>query len=177
MPSLPYERPGTDNSADEWIDGYFLPKGTILFLNVWGLHHDETRFPNPDVFDPDHFKNQTGLAAEYANRDGDLRDHYGYGNGRRLCPGIHLAERNLFHVVAKVLWAFDLEVATDPKTGQKIKPDTSIVTGYREGLTACVNDFPIKMTIRSEARRKAIDDGYGEAKETVFRSFDGTDLL
>lgn len=167
----------TNHGTDEWIEGYFLPKGTLLFLNVWGLHHDESRFPNPDVFDPDHFQNQTGLAAEYANKDGELRDDYGYGNGRRLCPGIHLAERNLFHVIAKVLWAFELEMATDPMTGQNIRPDTSIVTGYREGLTACANDFPIKMAIRSEARRKAIVAAYDEAKETVFRNFDGTELL
>ena len=62
------------------VDGYLLPKGSILFLNVWGVHHDEKRFPNPDVFDPDHFRGQTSLAAEYANiADPDGRDHYGYG--------------------------------------------------------------------------------------------------
>lgn len=62
------------------VDGYLLPKGSILFLNVWGVHHDSKRFPNPDVFDPDHFKGQTALAAEYANvADPDGRDHYGYG--------------------------------------------------------------------------------------------------
>jgi hypothetical protein len=141
------------------------------------LHHDENRFPNHNVFDPDHFKDKTALAAEYANKDEDARDHYGYGNGRRLCPGIHLADRNLFHVISKILWAFDLEMAEDPTTGQKIKPDIDIVTGYREGLTACANPFPIKMTVRSEARRKAIMEAYEDAKENVFRNLEGMDIF
>src|ERR1700733_6302398 len=33
----------------------------------------------------------------------------GTGAGRRLCPGIHLAERNLFIAMAKLLWAFSFE--------------------------------------------------------------------
>lgn len=48
-------------------------------------------------------------------------------------------------------------MAIDEKTGKPIVPDTSIVTGYREGLTACADKFLIKMTVRSEARRKAIE--------------------
>lgn len=65
---------------DEWIDGKFLPKGTICFINVWGLHHDDAKFPNHEVFDPDHYKGRTLLAAEYANSaDYENRDHYGYG--------------------------------------------------------------------------------------------------
>jgi cytochrome P450 family 619 len=69
--------------SDEWIDGKFLPKGTILFVNVWGLHHDESRYEDHDVFDPDHFKGNTVLAADSANSaDFEKRDHYGYGASR-----------------------------------------------------------------------------------------------
>ena len=70
------------------------------------MHHDEVRFPNPDTFDPDNYKGVTALAPELATAaDYERRDHYGYGSGRRLCPGIHLAERNLFLGVAKLLQA------------------------------------------------------------------------
>lgn len=48
-------------------------------------------FPNPERFDPDHFKDVTTLAPELANGRYELRDHYGYGTGRRFCPGAHLA--------------------------------------------------------------------------------------
>ncbi|KAJ9615082.1 hypothetical protein H2200_001156 [Cladophialophora chaetospira] len=164
-------------AEDEWVDGKLLPKGAVIFLNVWGLHHDESKFANHENFDPDHYKGRTLLAAEYANSaDYENRDHYDYGNGRRLCPGIHLADRNLFHCISKMLWAFHIEMATDPKTGKPIVPDTDIVTGYREGLTACAYDFPIKLTIRSEARRAAIMKEYAEARENVFPKFENTDF-
>jgi cytochrome P450 len=50
-------------------------------------------------------------------------DLYGYGSGRRLCPGIHLAERNLFLGIAKLLWAFDSASGKD-EAGRTITPDT-----------------------------------------------------
>lgn len=181
---------------DEWIDGKLLPKGTTLFLNVWGLHHDEARYgADHDTFNPDHFKDQTLLAAESANSaDHEARDHFGYGefnwkylhrsqltgglgNGRRICPGIHLADRNLFHAISKILWAFDIGPATDSVTGKPIMPDTSIVTGYREGLTASPNDFPIKLTVRSDARKKAIEDAYAKAQTDVFPRFEKTEFM
>ncbi|KAK5710470.1 hypothetical protein LTR15_012960 [Elasticomyces elasticus] len=166
-------------SEDEWIDGKLLSKGTTLFLNVWGLHHDEMRYGSDhDVFNPDHFQGQTLLAAELANSaDYEARDHFGYGNGRRICPGIHLADRNLFHAISKLLWAFDVDLATDTITGEPIVPDISIVTGYREGLTASPNDFPVKLTVRSNARKRAIEKAYARAQTDVFPRFEKTDLM
>jgi cytochrome P450 family 619 len=77
---------------DEWIDGKFLPKGTICFINVWGLHHDEGKFPNHDVFDPEHYKGKTLLANEYANSaDYENRDHYGYGMFLTVAPFLDIA--------------------------------------------------------------------------------------
>ena len=99
------------------------------------------------------------------------------GHGRRLCPGIHLADRNLFHAIAKVLWAFDIKMATDPKTGKPIVPDTNVVTGYREGLTACAHEFPVKLTVRSEARRKAIEREYAEAQASIFPKYEESDFF
>lgn len=74
-------------AEDDWIDGKFLPKGTVIIVNAWGLQHDETRFKNPEAFDPDHFEGTTTVATELANGPWENRDHYGYGTGRRFCPG------------------------------------------------------------------------------------------
>jgi cytochrome P450 family 619 len=52
----------------------------MIFINVWGLHHDESRYTDHDVFDPDRYLGSNLLAAEYANSpDFENRDHYGYG--------------------------------------------------------------------------------------------------
>lgn len=69
-----------NDCTDQWVDGKFIPKGTVLFVNVWGLHHDEEKFPDSHTFDPDHYKGRTLSAAEYANSaDYENRDHYGFG--------------------------------------------------------------------------------------------------
>ena len=80
-------------AEDDWVDGMFLPKGTVIIVNAWGMHFDEKRFKNAHDFDPDHFAGVTTLATELANGSYENRDHYGYGTGRRFCPGAHLAER------------------------------------------------------------------------------------
>ncbi|KAJ5569117.1 cytochrome P450 [Penicillium hetheringtonii] len=158
-------------AEDDWIDGYLIPKDATVIINSWGMHHDETRFSNPDVFDPDHYKGQTTLAPELAAAaDYESRDHYGYGSGRRICPGIHLAERNLFLAIAKLIWAFSIEPSLDEQ-GQPIKYDFSPQTGYSEGFLVCVKDFPCVIKPRSETRRATIMREMEEAQRNVFSQF------
>lgn len=65
-------------------------------------------------------------------------------------------------------------MANDPKTGTPIVPNTDMLTGYREGLTACAYDFPIQMTVRSETRRVTIVREFAEAKANVFPKYEAT---
>ncbi|QKX58383.1 uncharacterized protein TRUGW13939_05505 [Talaromyces rugulosus] len=159
-------------AEDDWVDGYFIPKGTTVIINSWGMHHDEKRYRNPDSFDPDHYKGQTTLAPELAAAaDYESRDHYGYGSGRRICPGIHLAERNLFLAIAKLIWAFSIEPGQDEKD-QPIESDFSPETGYSEGFLVCARDFPCVIKPRSEARRMTIMKEYESAQRETFSRFD-----
>lgn len=149
-----------------------IPKGATVILNVWGLHHDPVKFPNPDIFDPERFAGRTLLAPEYANSsDYENRDHYGYGSGRRICPGIHLAERNLFLGMAKLLWAFEFSEAKDP-SGKPIPLDVDSQTAYSEGFLHCPKPFACEIRIRSDARRATIMSEYAIAKKTVFCEYE-----
>ena len=152
-------------AEDDWVDGMFLPKGTVIIVNAWGMHYDEEHFPNAEAFDPDHFAGVTTLAADLANGAYENRDHYGYGTGRRFCPGVHLAERNLFLAMAKLLWAYDI------KPG-KTKPDTDPVTGYCEGFLVCANDFDATFEVRGEKKKETILREFEEAKRDVFGKFE-----
>lgn len=54
-----------------------LPKGSDVIINVLGLHYDETRFPDPTTFNPEHYSGKPLLADAYANTaDYEERDHY-----------------------------------------------------------------------------------------------------
>jgi len=143
-----------------------------MIINAWGMHHDESRYPNPDTFDPDHCKGQTTLAPQLAAAaDYESRNHYGYGSGRCICPGIHLAERNLFSGIAKLIWAFDIEPSRDEK-GNVIEPDFNPETGYSEGFLVCARDFACKIKPRSEARQATIMREYKQAQNEVFSRYD-----
>lgn len=150
----------------------FIPKGSTIIITVWGLHHDPTRFPSPDVFDPDRYRGRTLLAYEYAaSADFENRDHYGYGSGRRICPGIHLAERNLFLARTKLLWAFSFAEKRDTQ-GRRISPvDVDAATGYTKGLMQRPKPFDCEIRPRSEARQETILKEYAHAKENIFSQY------
>ncbi|GAB1319456.1 hypothetical protein MFIFM68171_09666 [Madurella fahalii] len=129
------------------------------------------RFPNPDVFDPDHYKGITALAPELASGEYVNRDHYGYGSGRRICPGIHLAERNLFLAISKLVWAFNIGPGRDA-SGKVIEPDVSNEKAYCAGFLVCAEDFPCTITPRSEARVATILSESDRAKAQVFSKYE-----
>ncbi|CRG92366.1 Vitamin D 25-hydroxylase [Talaromyces islandicus] len=158
---------------DVWVDGKFLPKGTILVLNIWGLNHDEKFYPNSQEFDPTRYEHKMLPASEYVGvADHDNRDHYSYGAGRRLCTGIHIAERDLFIAMSMLLWAFNFEQQTDPVSGQPLVPDTDPDTGYIEGLVTCPKQFPCKVTVRSAERKETIMREFAQAEAGILSKYD-----
>ena len=143
-----------------------LPKGSTVILNVWGMHHDRRRWTSPEHFQPERFSAFPALAPTYAAAgDGKPRDHLGYGAGRRICPGIHLAERNLFIGVAKLLWAFEFR---EPHGASS---DVSPETGASQGFLHCPKDYECSVTLRSEAKRGTILRELEEAQD-VFDGFE-----
>lgn len=80
-------------------------------------------------------------------------------------PGIHLAERNLFIGVAKLLWAFDFSV----KRGEQI--NISAETGLSQGFLHCVKEYGSSITLRSEVKRDTILREFQNA-QTTFAKFE-----
>lgn len=81
---------------DEYL-GYTFPKGTVFFANTWAVNNDEDEYEQPERFMPDRF-----LGNEYGTRtpvnketDDHRRTSYGFGAGRRACPGSWLAKNSL----------------------------------------------------------------------------------
>lgn len=152
-------------AADDEVDGYHLPKGADVFINAFGMQHDENKFPDPDVFRPERYDGVTALASELANSpDPNARDHFAYGSGRRLCPGIHLAERNLWLGIAKILWGLKMEAVG--------KVDVSNETGYSAGFLVCAEDYQCNIAPRSEKRRQTIMREFERAESEVFSTYE-----
>ncbi|KAI1824884.1 cytochrome P450 2D18 [Xylaria intraflava] len=156
---------------DDEVDGLRIPKGSAVIINIWGIHHDADRWQNPETFNPHRYKQHTQLASVYANSgDYQNRDHFGYGIGRRICPGIHLAERALFLAVARIMWAFSFQQKKDA-TGKLIPIDVSPATGYRDGFLNQCFPFEVDIKVRSQQRLDTILASFAEAEANVFRTF------
>lgn len=113
--------------ADDEVEGYHIPAGTTVVLAVWSANNDPKLFPNPREFDPTrHNPNLTFHEAATAGDHQD-RDNWTFGAGRRICPGMHVAERMLFLTTARVLWTFNIAKAKDSQ-GQEIEVDRDEVT-------------------------------------------------
>lgn len=154
--------------TDDIIDDMKIPANSTVIVNLWGLHHDPARYSEPEVFKPSRFEGKTAPASVYANAgDHEKRDHYAYGTGRRICPGIHLAERGLFHSVAKILWGFRVSPRVGPN-GRVIPIDCDPATGYKDGFLNHCNPFEVDVTVRTEAHRETIMSKAKKAEQEVF---------
>ncbi|KAF2113642.1 cytochrome P450 [Lophiotrema nucula] len=92
---------------DDWYEGMLIPKNSMIMIPPYALHR--TIYSDGDVYNPDRYLDRPRLANDYAGSpDYENRDHYTYGAGRRICVGIHLAERTQWRMTARILWGFNI---------------------------------------------------------------------
>ncbi|GAA6033612.1 hypothetical protein JCM8097_001483 [Rhodosporidiobolus ruineniae] len=132
------------STEDDWYEGYFIPKGTIILANHWAIHLDPEIYPNPEKFDPTRFINsETG---ELQGTKYSELGHHGYGFGRRICPGKHIAERSLFITFTRLLHCFTFTPPLSPSTDEPILPSAD---AFSEGFSS--HPLPFEVVIRKRA--------------------------
>nr|AIM45245.1 flavonoid 3' hydroxylase-like protein [Fagopyrum tataricum] len=89
------------SSSETTIDGYRVPKGTVLVVNAWALHRNPEVWPEPLEFRPERFEGVEG------NRDGFK--FMPFGVGRRACPGANLGVKMVALTLATMIQGFEWE--------------------------------------------------------------------
>ncbi|KAF8625149.1 hypothetical protein AX17_006927 [Amanita inopinata Kibby_2008] len=108
-------------AQDGVISGYFIPKDAVIMTNLWHMLHDPNTYPEPFAFRPERHIATDGKPVERDPRT------ICFGFGRRICPGMYLAEGSLFLTIASSLALFNISKAVE--NGVEITPVHENTTG------------------------------------------------
>ncbi|KIM49862.1 hypothetical protein M413DRAFT_59041, partial [Hebeloma cylindrosporum] len=104
-------------------DGTIVPAGSTLYVNSYGLHHDETLFPSPNTFDGFRFLPQ-GESGKRGEEELELEerlkrqpmmskptlDYNAFGYGKNACPGRFSAAYQLKTMLAYIITTYDMKI-------------------------------------------------------------------
>jgi cytochrome P450 len=125
--------------------GFKIPANSVVIPNHWAMTREEEVFGSDvEGFEPERWLPSESPEQETQSTSSRLRDlpTVGFGYGRRLCPGRHVARNVLWITIAQVLWAFDIEPALS-ETGEPLVVDPMAST---DGLVT--KPLPFKATFK-----------------------------
>ena len=133
MPAAPGGFPHLSD-ADDIYKGYTIHAKTMVIPNIWAMQHSPSQFPDPLKFKPERFLNaDVNSSSRPSLKPESLSDgHYGFGFGRRACPGKHLASKTIWIGATRMMWAFDIGYKLG-ENGRRVEVDTEKCTS---GITS-----------------------------------------
>lgn len=71
------------NTKDDWGDR--IPNDSIVYGNIWNMHHDEGHYVGAEEFTPDRYEGRDKTSLEYTRTTEAMeRDQYVYGGTNEL---------------------------------------------------------------------------------------------
>ncbi|KAF8874752.1 cytochrome P450 [Infundibulicybe gibba] len=141
------------STSDDEFDGYFIPKGTLIFGNVWSILHDPEVYDQPMEFKPERFLNDGEMDPSVPGPEVAA-----FGYGRRMCPGRHFADDSLFCTISSVLSVFSVSHALD-EHGNPIP--------IQPAMTAEILSIPSHFAATLGRGRLRLRNSYGTLKERL----------
>ena len=84
------------------IEGYDVPRDTIILINAWAMHRDPNLWEDATSFKPERHANAIKNGA-------DSYKLIPFGLGRRACPGLGMAQRVAGLTLASLIQGFEWE--------------------------------------------------------------------
>ncbi|CAL9228192.1 unnamed protein product [Arabidopsis halleri] len=89
-------------SSDCVIGGFDVPRDTIVLVNLWAIHRDPSVWDDPTSFKPERFEGRD----QFGQYNGKMMP---FGLGRRVCPGMSLANRVVGLLLGSMVQCFEWE--------------------------------------------------------------------
>ena len=86
------------------LDGYEIPKETLVYVNAWAIGRDPKCWERPEEFDPERFM---GSSVDYKGNDFELIP---FGSGRRGCPGMLMGAVMVELALSNLVYSFEWEL-------------------------------------------------------------------
>ncbi|KAF7833589.1 flavonoid 3'5'-hydroxylase [Senna tora] len=110
-PSTPLNLPRIAGSACE-VDGYYIPKGTRLSVNIWAIGRDPDVWDDPLSFNPERF--MSGEQAKMDPRGNDF-ELIPFGAGRRICAGTRMGIILVHYILGTLVHSFEWKLPSNMK--------------------------------------------------------------
>ncbi|MEZ2345569.1 cytochrome P450 [Terriglobus sp. RCC_193] len=109
--------------ADDRVGDTVIPAGSMVIVHVYGAHHAQKHWPNPETFDTDRFiKGSEKLRAPFT--------YLPFGGGPRGCIGNHYAMLQILMILSDLLRKYDFEV----EPGQTIEAQPMVILRPKHGI-------------------------------------------
>ncbi|KAF7303882.1 putative cytochrome P450 [Mycena indigotica] len=159
-PVAPLMVPHATLRSEQYGD-YFIPSGATIFVNTWGIFHDPALFDAPETFNPDRY-----ILTEHGTKPGvqvdGLRPSFPFGVGRRICPGINIAQNSININTLNLVWAFNFQPPLDD-SGKEIDLD---LFDYQRGILTAPSPFECRIQVRTPHKANLIKQAFLEATDT-----------
>ncbi|CAL1371340.1 unnamed protein product [Linum trigynum] len=83
---------------------YRIPKNAQVLVNIWAIGRDPSVWEDPLSFRPERFVNSGSAVVDFKGHDFELLP---FGSGRRVCPGLPMAAKQLPLILASLIKGFD----------------------------------------------------------------------
>lgn len=144
-----------------------IPKGSPVAICQYAIHFDPDRYDEPYEFKPERYLNYPPKAGVYAaHSDPYQRDHFSFGAGRRICPGMHLSENSLYITLAKTLWAF--RILPPSELGDRYDLIDVSDAAYGDGADTVPKPYKVRFEPRREGVAEVIEREWRKAEQEGF---------
>ncbi|KAI4727065.1 hypothetical protein E4T49_05178 [Aureobasidium sp. EXF-10728] len=142
-PIAPMGLPHATDKEDA-INGYRIPKGSLLLPAIWWFTRDPAIYHDPESFKPERFLPPFNEPAATS---------FTFGFGRRICPGRVLADASLFLTFAQSLAVFNISKQVDEQ-GKVVEPTHE----FMGGIVAYPKAFGVRVTPRSQKHADLVEE-------------------